>query len=415
MGDAERSFSRMVRNMGGNRSVLALSLARMADALGNSILLVVLPILVVRIPEIYVHAAAPILVGILLSAYGFVNSFFQPLFGALGDRLGRRKPLILLGLGVMALSTAAFMRAGDFLSLLLLRALQGVGVAITVSASMALMAGLTEKRSRGGSMGIYSTFRMAGFAIGPLLGGVLLVHFGFNAAFLTGAGFILLAMLLVQLWVPEAQPQPVEAKTGRPFRLVDLSLISPGILSAGLATFLMAGAFSMVTTLENEFNARLNITAVGFSAAFSALMVGRLLFQLPLGRLSDRIGRRPLVLWGLILLAPVTALLGVTTTLWQLTSLRVIQGIASAAIAAPAFAVAADLSRAGGEGRQMSLITMGFSLGLAVGPLLAGVLAVVFFELPFLAGGVLSLLGAGVVYRWMPETLDTASRGGNVK
>ena len=52
----------------------------------------------------------------------------------------------------------------------------------------------------------------------------------------------------------------------------------------------------------------------------------------------------------------------------------------------------ADLSQAGGEGRQMSVITMGFSLGLAAGPLLAGLLAVFFFELPFLVGGLMSLV-----------------------
>jgi DHA1 family multidrug resistance protein-like MFS transporter len=135
------------------------------------------------------------------------------------------------------------------------------------------------------------------------------------------------------------------------------------------------------------------------------LMVSRLLFQIPLGRLSDYIGRKKVILAGLFLLVPATALLGEAQTTLQLVGLRLMQGLASAGIAAPAFALAADLASAGGEGRQMSVITMGFSMGLMLGPLVAGILAVVFFELPFLVGGALALIGAWVVYRYVPETV----------
>jgi MFS family permease len=82
----------------------------------------------------------------------------------------------------------------------------------------------------------------------------------------------------------------------------------------------------------------------------------------------------------------------------------VFQGVASAAIAAPAFAVAADLAKEGGEGRQMSIVTMGFGLGVALGPLIAGLLAIISFPLPFIVGGLLSLLGAWVIWRYVPET-----------
>jgi MFS family permease len=334
----------------------------------------------------------------------------QPVTGALSDKIGRRKPLIEIGLGVVALSTLAFIFAGRFLDLLLLRALQGVGVAITIPASLALMALITEKESRGGSMGIYSTLRIIGFACGPLIGGFLQVHSGFNAAFIAGAGFLALAVLMVQIWVKDV-PATESNPSGKRFRVIDRALLTPGILSAALATFLMASSFSMVTTLENEFNMRLGINALQFSAAFTALMIGRLIFQVPLGRLSDIIGRKPLVIVGMVLLAPATALLGEANTLTQLILLRVFQGIAAAGVAAPVFAVAGDLAESGGEGRQMSIITMGFGLGLALGPLIAGLLAVLFFELPFFAIGIMCLGGAWVVFRYMPETVRRQEAG----
>lgn len=53
----------------------------------------------------------------------------------------------------------------------------------------------------------------------------------------------------------------------------------------------------------------------------------------------------------------------------------------------------------------MSLLAMGFGMGMAVGPLMAGPLAVITFELPFLAGGEMSVLGASIVHRYVPETI----------
>lgn len=397
--------------IGANRAVLALSAARLGDAVGNSILFIILPLDVARLPAPWLPVPETVRVGILISLYGLVNSALQPIGGLLSDRLNRRKLFIQVGLAIMGVATLAFTFATRFSELVVLRALQGVGVALTVPASMSIMAGATVKQSRGGSMGIYTSTRMVGFTAGPLIGGFCYDHFGFNVAFFTGAGFILTAMLLVGLWVKESG-QGVPTEEGRRVRLIDRSLLTPAILGLGAATFVMAASFSMMTTLEKQFNTRLSETAFGFSIAFSALMVSRLLFQFPLGHVSDRIGRKPLIVVGLIAMALFTAPLGMVTTTAELTVLRVLQGVASAAIAAPAFALAADLAKAGGEGRQMSIVTMGFGLGIALGPLTAGVLAVLFFELPFLVAGIFSIGGAWVVQRYVPETVARSALEG---
>jgi MFS family permease len=389
---------------GVNRVVLALSVARLGDAIGNSILFIIIPLYVAKLPAPWFPFPEVVLVGLLISLFGLVNSIMQPVMGAVTDRVSRRKPIIQLGLLMVGLSTLAFIVASRFTDLLLIRALQGVGVALTIPASLALMTTATEKQTRGSSMGVYTTMRMVGFAIGPLLGGFLQVHFGFHAAFFAGAAAIALGMIFVQLWVHE-EPADVSKSNGQPFRIIDPKLLTAGIVGLGFATFVMAGSFSMMTTLEEEFNARLDMTAIGFSIAFSALMISRLIFQLPLGRWSDKIGRKPLIIGGLLLMVPSTILLGFATSATQLTIIRLLQGLASAGVAAPAFALAADLSTGGSEGRQLSIVTMGFGLGIALGPLLAGVLAVVFFELPFLVGGLMSLLGAWIVYRYVPESI----------
>jgi MFS family permease len=392
-------------SLGVNRTVLALSIARMADGIGNSILFIILPLYVLKVPDELLPLPVPLLVGVLISAYGLAVAALQPLAATLADRFGHYKQIIQLGLLIIAAATFSFVFADRYLHLLGLRILQGAGLALEIPPTLALLAIFSRRQTRGGSMGFYTTLRITGLSLGPLIGGYLHVYFGIDAAFFGGTAILLLAALLVQFGVkPVAAPK--SASCARYSPRFDLSLLSPGILSAAVATFLMASAFTLVTTLENEFNSRLGIDAFGFSLAFSALMVSRLVFQVPMGRLSDRFGRKPFILGGLLLLAPATALLGEVSTLVQFVVLRFVQGLGAAAIVAPALAFAGDVAQADGRGRQgqqMSVVTMGFGLGIAFGPLLAGILGIVFFQLPFWADGLLCLCGAGAVYRFMSE------------
>jgi MFS family permease len=404
--DSSMRFSEKLEAIGANRMVLALSVARLGDGIGNSILFIVVPLYVAKLPAPWFPFPETVRVGLLIAIYGLVNAILQPFTGALIDRIGHRKQFIQVGLVIMAVGTLGFTLVARFTDMLVLRSFQGIGVALTVPAALVLMVNASQTQTRGGSMGIYTTSRMLGLGIGPLIGGALYDRFGFNAAFYTGALFIGTAIILVQLWVRDKPDQNHPLARPTKFQIIDRRLLSAGILGAAFATYVMAGGFTMMSTLEEQFNTRLNMTAFLFSIAFSVLLFSRLIFQVPLGRLSDKIGRKPLILAGLILMAPTTALLGYVPSFLSLSAVRFLQGIGSAAVAAPAFAVAGDLAHTGGEGRQMSILTMGFGLGVATGPLLAGILAVHSFQLPFVIVGLLSLVGAWVVYRYVPETIQ---------
>ncbi|MGD9404426.1 MAG: MFS transporter, partial [Anaerolineae bacterium] len=312
------TIDKIADSIGANRTVLALSVARLGDAVGNSILFVVIPLYVAKLPAPWFPIPETVLVGLLISLYGLTNALLQPFVGAWIDRVSRRKPFIQAGLVLMAIGTLAFVFAGRFSALLFIRGLQGIGVALTIPASLALMASATEKRTRGGSMGVYTSMRMVGFAIGPLIGGFLHDHVSFNAAFYTGAAFIFLGLIFVQVWVHET-PDRSRAQSAGAFRVLDREFLTGGILGLAIATFLMASSFSMMSALEKQFNQRLGQGALGFGLAFSALMVSRLVAQVPLGWLSDRIGRKPLIIGGLVLMAPATVLLGLAATTLQLT------------------------------------------------------------------------------------------------
>lgn len=391
----------LARDIGLNRRVMALSVARMGDALGNSMMFVVIPLYVAKLPPLFIQLSEPVQAAMLISIYGLSNAVFQPFFGVLSDRMSRRKLFIQMGLVVMGLSTLGFIPAGRFVDLLVLRAVQGIGVALTIPTSVALLTIGTNRKHRGGAMGIYTTARMSGFAVGPLVGGWAFDRLGSNLAFYIAAGFIGLAIVLVQTMVKDI---PGEKKTVS-LKYSDRKFFDAGILGAGMATFMMAGAFSMMTPLEQEFNRRLHETALEFGIAFSALIFSRVVLQIPMGKLSDRFGRKPFIVTGMIIMAVSTALLGVAETTHQLIWFRVLQGIGAAGIVAPALALAGDLAKAGEEGRKLSIPTMGFGCGIAAGPLIAGILAKSDFELPFLYAGAMIMIGAWVLFRCLPETV----------
>jgi MFS family permease len=135
--------------------------------------------------------------GILLSRFGLLLRVLQPVGGLVVDRVGRRKPFIVGGLTLLALATPSYALVGQYDQMLLSRALQGVAAAITIPATLALMASISQRRTRGGSMRVYSSLRVTGLAVGPVLGGLLHRTLGFNAAFYAGSGFILLGALTV--------------------------------------------------------------------------------------------------------------------------------------------------------------------------------------------------------------------------
>ena len=295
-------MQRWIERWGGNRTVLALSAARMADALGNGAMIILLPLYVEEVAAGAFSLSTPALVGILIALFGFTGAVLQPLMAAWADRTGRRKRFVQVGLMLMGTGVLAFVLASQFSHLFLIRIVQATGFAMTVPASLAIITVASDQETRGGSMGIFSTFRIVGFAVGPLLGGFLQVHYGFDTAFLVGAAFVFLSVAIVQRWVEDDAPEKETTTAASPF--IDVSLLTRPLVSISAALFMMASAFSMMAPLENAFNERLDQTAIGFGIAFSALMISRLFLQTPVGRLADRIGRKPLVVGGMLLLVP---------------------------------------------------------------------------------------------------------------
>ncbi|MFB6097000.1 MAG: MFS transporter [Haloferacaceae archaeon] len=402
-----------------DRRVFALAVARMADSLGNSFLIVVLPLFIAsgRLTGGTLGLSETLISGLVIGLFGLVSSPLQPFAGRASDRAGRRRVFVVAGLAILAITNAAFAFAGSYLTILGIRAIQGLGVALTITASIALINEYSTGGTRGAHMGIYNTLRMVGFGGGPIFAGLVVqagpyalagVRFsGFEAAFYVASAAAVVSILLVFALVRD--PSELEAEAGGDVAIAVLDrtgekLLDP-VFTLGLASAFMAMGMALLEAIQPQVNARLGQEPFLFGVEFGAFVFAQLLCQIPVGAASDRWGRRPFLLGGLALFVPATLAQGLVTTPVQMIGARFVQGVAAAAVFAPSLALAGDLAKVGESGTKLSVLTMAFGLGVAVGPIVSGFLIHYGFVVPFVFGSLVATAGFALVYTQVEETV----------
>ncbi len=275
--------------------------------------------------------------------------------GRLGDIVGRRR-LLLAGL---VLFTAASVLCGVAPTLGLLiaaRAAQGLGAAVMMALTMAFVGETVPKDKTGRAMGLLGAMSALGTALGPSLGGLLIVGPGWQAIFLINAPLGLLALLLAARHLPADRQRPqaerpgfdvmgtallaltlaayalamtlgrgsfgplniallaaavvglglflrVEAKAPSP--LIRLAMLRDRLLGASLATSALVATVMMTTLVVGPFylarGLGLDAVLVGLIMTVGPAMVA--LSGVPAGRLADRFGAGPMTLAGLVAIA----------------------------------------------------------------------------------------------------------------
>ena len=149
----------------------------------------------------------------VVEAYSLFLSALLLVGGSLGDRYGRRW-IFNIGVVVFALASAACGLAGNIEQLIAARAVQGIGGALLVPGSLALISASFGEEERGRAIGTWSGFSAMTTAIGPVLGGWLVEHVSWRAVFFLNLP-LAVAVVLISVWhVPESreekQPGPLD-------------------------------------------------------------------------------------------------------------------------------------------------------------------------------------------------------------
>src|SRR5262249_6853063 len=131
--------------------------------------------------------------------------------GALGDRMGRRR-VFLLGTAVFGAASLACMMAPTVQWLIAARAVQGVGAALLVPGSLALVSLVFAPRERGAAFGTWAGFSAMATAVGPLLGGFLVDRYSWAWAFALNIPLSLAVLAITWKHVPDAPHTGTKAR-----------------------------------------------------------------------------------------------------------------------------------------------------------------------------------------------------------
>lgn len=365
-------------------------------------------------------------VGLIFAFYQIASLASQYWWGQRSDRLGKRKPLILIGLSGLALGVLGTSNAPSYEWLFPIRILEGLAFAAYSTGNLALLGDILEGEERRGRLvGSYRMFGSLAFAPASLAGGWIADQLGLRMPFLLSMAFILLALILVSRIREESRDQTAElGERGERARqqhgdeglssVEELSVEQtdqqghPSTLSADLSApvetqnanghttsnpsqasnpqqrliiaFLLLtfawffGMGSVVSLWPVYMRANgYSQTIIGGLWALAALgEVGALLLA---GNLADKLGRKPVILFGVSGMACIYLAYTIAPSLAWFIPIQMIRSLTYASFEAPAMLYATELGLRQQRGRLAGLYFSASGLGGVLGSALGGWMA----------------------------------------
>ena len=400
------------------RDIKVLVAAAFMIAIGFGIVAPVLPQFAQSF-DVSVSAAA-----VVVSAFAFTRLLFAPMSGWLVERMGERRTYIL-GILIVAASSAACAFAQNYWQLLLYRGLGGIGSTMFTVAAMGLLIRLAPPQARGRVSSLYAGSFLLGNIAGPAVGG-LLAGLGMQLPFLVYAAALVLVALLVATQLPSvaaaARRAVAQASTGAATDNETGSQSGSGTRNgAGVTTAVKKAVLPLREALGmpayravltsgfangwSAFGIRMALVPLfatvaleagtevaGLSLAVFAVGTGvALTFS---GKLADAWGRKPMILSGLAVNGIAMGVLGFTGNEFWFFLVSAIAGLGSGLMGPAQQAVVADVignERSGGK--VLATFQMSSDLGAIIGPIAAGMLVDAFsFGPAFLMATAVALL-----------------------
>jgi EmrB/QacA subfamily drug resistance transporter len=329
--------------------LVSLSLSMLLSSLGTSIANVGLPTLAHAFNASFQEVQWVVLAYLLAVTTLIVS------VGRLGDIVGRRR-LLLAGLSLFTVASILCAIAPTLWFLIGARAVQGLGAAVMMALSMAFVGETVPKSRTGSAMGLLGAMSAVGTALGPTLGGVLIAGLGWQALFIINVPLGVLALLLVQRYLPADRLAPTqnearfdavgtlllaltlaayalamtigrgsfgpinvalllaaaigvglfvrtEARAASP--LIPLAMFRDPLLSAGFATSALVTTVVMATLVVGPFylSGALALDAARVGLVMSSGPIAAALAGVPAGRIVDRFGAHRMSIAGLISMA----------------------------------------------------------------------------------------------------------------
>ncbi len=316
---------------------------------------------------------APVaVVGLIEGVAEAIASLVKPVAGRLSDRAGKRVPFMVSGYALAALGKPLIALAQTWPLVLFARSVDRLGKGVRTGARDAYIADSVDPKDRGRAFGWHRGFDTAGAVLGPLLSLLLLWLTRDNLRLVVWLAFIPAAISVYFVSrlrevppakKPEVEPVDAHARValGSRFRwYVGVWAVFAVSNSSDVFIILRAKDVGLSTTV-------VVLLYVLYNAVYAVASPR-------LGALSDRIGRRSLLIGGLLVFAGVYAGLAVASSAWQLVLLFAVYGVYMAATEGAGKALAVDLVPAGGRAAAVGALGMVTGIATLLASLIAGVL-----------------------------------------
>ncbi|MGA7740821.1 MAG: MFS transporter [Polyangia bacterium] len=346
----------------------------------------IFPLLPVFLSSVLGASAATL--GVIEGTADAAASLLKLVSGALSDRLGRRKPLVVGGYALASLVRPLVAFAQTAGAVLAIRAIDRVGKGLRASPRDALIADAAPRELHGRAFGVHEAMDHAGAVVGPLAAYLLLaIGVGLRSVFLLSALPAAIACLVVVLFVREARPRPREPAVAAAAATV--SIVNRPFLGYLLATIVFA--------LGNSSDAflLLRVHDAGLPAQAAPLLwalhhVVKSTTSAKAGELADRLGRRRALAAGWIAYAAIYAGFAFARSGWAIAGLFVIYGLHFALVGGAQKALVADLVPVEARARGFGMYHLCVGLAALPASLLFGLLY------QRLGSGTAFLTGAGL-------------------
>lgn len=164
----------------------------------------------------------------------------------------------------------------------------------------------------------------------------------------------------------------------------------------------MSLIFPVMPFIKNEYH--FSAFDMGMMSSLFALV--QFVASPIVGRISDKIGRKPLLVWGLLIFALAEFVFAAAQHLWLFDLSRAVDGLSAAVYVPTSMALAADLTTNRQRAKVIGWLSAAFSGGLILGPGLGGILANFSYKTPFWVAGVLGLISTLVAWIMLPRDDD---------
>lgn len=359
----------------------------------------------------------------IVSVFGIARLVFAPASGVLINRFGERH-IYMTGVFIVALSTLATAFAHNYWLLLLYRGLGGIGSTLFTVSATGMIVRMAPAHMRGRASSAYGGAFLVGNISGPILGG-LLGHISLRLPFFCYTATLLVAIVVIWALLPPSalhtthdvtthnnDSDTSSAASEKQLRVRDVATDS-AYLACLVTNFSNGwGNFGVRVALLPLFVATLLNTngAAEAGIAMAIFAVGNALALYTTRHWSDRWGRRPLIIGGLLLCGVMTAVLGQGSTIGMVYILSFFAGLGGGVINPAQQAAIGDVVAGYKGGTVLASVQMAADLGSIVGTLAAGAIVdYMGFSWAFAITGVILAVSS---LAWVParETLPPEAR-----